>query len=238
MYQNLLQDPAVLGLLNGGKRLDSACGEKKETDDRMVADSASAYAMQDITMRAVASVQQWCETPASDLEDGEGMADRLFAMMVGIADDNKDGELDEAETAVVQMAMNAAWDYMVSKGVSEDDLDALFDTEDPEAANAAAMRVCEFMAEKLPDGDDASADEMDDWAFTSDQGSVFDAVYKKRMAVRGGKKVRIMKRVSGTVRLTGKQRLAIRKAGMKARSAGAMFKRMKSMRVRKSMGMR
>ena len=57
-----------------------------------------------------------------------------------------------------------------------------------------------------------------------------------KMAVRNGKKMRIRKRISGTVRLSAKQKLAIRKARMKSHSAGAMMRRMKSMRMRRKMG--
>ena len=63
------------------------------------------------------------------------------------------------------------------------------------------------------------------------------AVYKTKMAVRKGKKMRIRKRISGTVRLSAKQKLAIRKARMKSHSAGARMRRMKSMRMRKKAGL-
>lgn len=66
---------------------------------------------------------------------------------------------------------------------------------------------------------------------------MLDATYRKRMVIRNGKKVRVNKRVSGTVRLSGKQKLAIRKASLKARSAGAKARRMKSMKLRRKMGL-
>jgi len=87
------------------------------------------------------------------------------------------------------------------------------------------------------DADQQDAD-LDDFVFGPDaQEAVFDATYRKKMVVRNGKKVRINKRVSGSVRLTGKQKLAIRKAQMKARSAGAKMRRMKSMRKRQKLGL-
>jgi hypothetical protein len=220
-----------------GHRLDGV-------DDKIVADSAAAHVLQDIGLAAAATVQQWCET--DDLDDGEGAADRLFAMLVGIADDNKNGELDEDEQMVVETAINEAWSYMASKGVSDSDLEALFDSEDPEVSNGAAARVMEFMASKLPNGAEAD-DEMDDFAFGAEaQESVFDgvgrvrldAVYKKRFSIRGGKKVVKRVRVAGVVRLNAKQKVSIRKAQMKARGSKAMAKRMRSMRVRKSMGLK
>jgi hypothetical protein len=210
----------------------------------MVAGDAMAYAVQSVSMAAAATVQAWCES--DDITDGEGAADRLMAMLVGIADENKDGELTEDEQLLVDVAANEAWSYMTSKGVAESDLDALFNSDDPAVANEAGARVMEFLCDTLPDGEDASADELDDFAFGSEaQEGIFDAagrpmldaVYKKRFAVRGGKKMMVRKRISGTVRLSAKQKMSIRKAGMKSRGSKAMAKRMKSLRVRKAMNL-
>jgi hypothetical protein len=148
------------------------------------------------------------------------------------------GEISEVEHAVLDVAFEAAWDYMSSKGATDDDISAMLNDWD----NDVGERVQELVASALPDGD-AASDEIDTFVFgdgsddSALDSAVLDASYKKAMAIRGGKKVRINKRISGTVRLTAKQKVAIRKAGMKSHSAGAMMKRMKSMRVRKQMGM-
>ena len=229
------QDPraaAILKRLQPGARLD---GADKNVDPDMVAMDSAGFAANALSLQAAAAVQTWCETDL-ELDEGEGKADRLFALMVGIADDNKDGELDDDEKAVVEMAFNAAWDYMVGKGVAEADLEDLYG-DDPVAANAAGDRICEMLADKLPEGE-AADDDIDDFAFGSDASEgVFDAVYKKRFAIRGGKKTIIRKRVAGTVRLSAKQKVAIRKAQRKSGSAKAMMKRMKSMRVSRAMGL-
>ena len=163
-------------------------------------------------------------------------------MFVGIADSNKDGEITDDEQAVIEVAMNAAWDYLLAKGVSDDDCSALLNDGD----NDAAERVRDFLADKLPEGDDAD-DEIDDFVFTAEDqeplldsvsDAILDAVYKKTFAIRRGKKVRINKRVSGTVRLTAKQKVAIRKAQMKSHSAAAQMRRMKSMRIRRKSGLK
>jgi hypothetical protein len=183
---------------------------------------------------AVASVQEWCET--GDLEGEEGSADRLIAMLIGIADENKDGELSEDEQEVAGMAMEAAADYLASKGVSDEDLDALFG-DDIAASNSAGDRICEWLKEKLPDGD-AADEELDGFTFDADALSpALDAVYKKRFAVRAGRKVIVRKRVSGTVRLSAAQKVAIRKARMKSQSAGARMRRMKSAKLSRKMGL-
>lgn len=245
MHHPLMKSPALAAVM-----LAATASAQAETarldgvDDRLVADSAAAFALNDISMATAATVQQWCET--NDLDDGEGAADRLFAMLVGIADENKDGELSEDEQMIVDTAINEAWSYMAAKGVAESDLEDLFNSDDPAVSNAAGVRVMEYVASKLPNGDEAD-DELDDFAFGAEaQEGVFDsagrlmtdAVYKKRFSIRGGKKVVKRVRVAGVVRLNAKQKVAIRKAQLKARGSKAMARRMRSMRVRKSMGLK
>ena len=206
------------------KVLDSA-------DEEPSLSGADEYTIRDISLSAIAAVQQWAET--DDLDDGESYADRLMALVVGIADANKDGDITEDEQGVLEVALNAAWDYLVKCGATEEDAGALLNDWDDEAAD----RVRDLVASVLPEGDDEASAEIDNFVFSdSDQEPALDAVYKMKMAVRNGKKMRIRKRISGTVRLSAKQKLAIRKARMKSHSAGAMMRRMKSMRMRRKMG--
>jgi hypothetical protein len=213
----------------GGQKpaaLDSATDNSKPA-----LDGASDYVAADIKLKAIAAVQQWLET--DDLEDGEGYADRLMAMMIGIADMNKDGEISDDEQAIIDLALNAAWDYLAQYGAEEDDISALLNDWD----NEAAERLRDLLASSLPEGDEADAD-LNNFVFGEDeQGAVFDSAYRKVVAVRGGKKVRINKRISGTVRLSARQKLAIRKAGMKSHSAKAQMRRMKSMKIRRKAGL-
>ncbi len=231
---------AALGVLAPVKKpakpvLDSVPG-RKVLD--AVAEASAEGALADIRMAAINTLHAWCETEASDLESGETMADRLFAMTVGIADENKDGEITDDEAGVIDIALNAMFDYLASKGVAEDDASKLLNDGDNEAAD----RVCEMLRGALPEGEDESMEDVENFAFDAEaqeplMDSVLDAVYKKRIVIRCGKKVRINKRVSGTVRLSAAQKVAIRKAGMKARSAGARMRRMRSLNLRKKMGL-
>lgn len=204
--------------------LDDATGEP-------VLDSAGEHEQMSLRMDAVSTIQQWVEDD-DDLDEGESAADRLLAMMVGIADDNKDGELDEDENEVVDEAREAAWDYLSALGVDEGDIGLLLDDWDEEAGD----RIRDAVASALPDGEEAF-DSIDDFAFEEDeQEAVFDAAYRKRTVVRNGKKKRVKKRVSGKVRLSGKQKLSIRKARKKAHNPRAKARRMKSMKKRRRMG--
>jgi hypothetical protein len=205
------------------------CGGKDKKEEPAF-DSAGNYALADIKVKAISMVQQWTEC-GDDLEAGETCADRLMAMVIGIADSNKDGEISDDEQEVIDIALNYIWDYLEKYGAEESDISALLNDWDADAGE----RIKDLLAASLPEGDTADS-EVDDFAF-SDQDAVFDAVYKKAMVVRGGKKVRINKRISGTVRLSARQKAAIRKAGFKSHSAAAQMRRMKSMKVRKNSGL-
>jgi hypothetical protein len=197
---------------------------------------ADSYTHTDITLKAVAAVQQWVET--DDLEDGETLADRLMSMVIGIADANKDGEISEDEQSVVDVALNAIWDYLAQYEVADDDISALLNDWD----NDCAERVRDLLASSLPEGEAADAD-IDNFVFgSSDQepaldSAALDAVYKRKIVVRAGKKVRVNKRISGHVRLSAKQKVAIKKAGLKSHSARAQMNRAKSMRMRVKSGL-
>lgn len=194
--------------------------------------NADDYTIADISMAAVAAVQQWAET--DDLGEGETYADRLMAMFVGIADANMDGEITDDEWGVVQIALNAAEDYLLKLGVTEDDAEALLNDWDADVA----QRVRDLVVSALPDGDDAASADIDNFVFSDDdQEPALDAVYRKVLAIRDGKKTRINKRISGNVRLSAAQKVSIRKARAKSHSASAMMRRVKSMKKRRKSGL-
>lgn len=240
LLSNLVKsNPAAAGIFNALRashsvHLDSAT---PPMDPTAAAAAAAAFTAKDIRINAVAAVHEWVGTANTDLEDGEGIGDRLIALLIGIADANMDGEIGDDEADVAQAAMDEAYSYMAGKGVASEDLDAIFNGEDAAATNDAGDRVKEFMTSVVPAGDEAM-DDMDAFAFSeADEAPALDAAYRRVVAIRKGKKTFVHKRISGTVRLTGKQKLSIRKAGMRAHSAVARMRRAKSMRLSRSMGL-
>lgn len=227
--QDLFREKSnFVGILDGCD--DKKSGKKGNTFDS--ANVAADYALKDIKLKSAATIQQWAEDDVP-LAEGETQADRLYAMLVGIADANKDGEITEEEATVYDMAANCAWDYLTSKGVDDDDAGALLNDWDVDAAD----RIRDLMQNTLPDGDGAD-DEINEFAFgEGDEGAVFDSVFKKVISFVNGVKTKIKKRISGTVRLSGAQKAAIKKMHMKSHSAGAMMKRAKSMLKRKKAGL-
>ncbi len=227
----------ILGTLVGAAFVASHAQQQKPAakpvfDSVGTLDAAGAYAESDIQLKAVAALHEWVETDST--EEGETYADRLMALFVGIADANKDGELTDDEQDVVSIALEAGFDYLVGKGVAEDDAEALLSDWSPDVAD----RVRELLATAMPEGEDAASAEIDGFVFgPGDQEPALDAVYKKRMVIRAGKKVRINKRISGHVRLSARQKVAIAKMQRRSHSGAAMARRMKSARMSRRMGL-
>lgn len=216
--------------------LDSACNEK-DKDEQML-DAADTFTESQLRLDVAAAVQEWAETTPGDLDEGETMADRLVALLVGLADDNKDGDITPDEEVFLSGAMEVCADYLMSKGATEADVMALLNDGSADAGD----RVAEFLKGELPNGPEASADDIDSFAFDADSSAsifdnVLDAVYKKKVVVRGGRKMRVMKRISGRVVLSAAQKVAIRKARRKAHSGIAKMRRAKSMKIRARAGL-
>jgi hypothetical protein len=209
--------------------------------ERMTLDSAARFAGQEVDLTAANTVQEWAATDEGDMGEGEGLGDRLFALLAANSDaddmaGDESDDLGEDESEMFGTLASAAWDYMAGKGVAEDDLEALFG-DDVDASNLAGSRVHSFLADTMPGGDEAM-DDVNNFAFGPDAlSSTFDAVYKRKIAIRQGKKVIIRKRISGRVRLSAAQKVAITKMHRRSNNAGARMMRAKSMRVRKSRGM-
>lgn len=203
---------------------------------------AGDYANSQLRVQAASIVQQFAATTAEDLGDDETLANRLMMLVIGVIDSDKDGEISDDEAQVADVLLNFIWDYMSDKGVSDEDASALLDDWDVDAA----ARVRDLLADSLPTDDEAAAADIDSFAFDEDSESaifdstgevIYDATYKKKIVVRAGRKTKIMKRVSGHVRLSAKQKIAVRTMLRKSHTAAATIKRMKSMRIRRRAGL-
>lgn len=190
------------------------------------ANAPAALFTDEMRQEAVSIVQEWAE---SELETGEGFGDRLYALIVGSATDG-DEEMSDDEAEYAAGLAELVCDYLEGKGIDGADVDSLL-SDDPSFDNDVAARIHDALLDKLPQGEDAMLDDADKFV-SGDDDEMLDAVYKKVVAIRGGKKVRIKKRISGHVRLTAAQKGAVRKMQRKAFSGGAKMKRAKSMRLR------
>lgn len=176
-------------------------------------------------------ITSWLET--DDLDEGETLADRLKAMFIGVIDMDKDGELSDDEQSIAEALLDAGADYLASKGVSDEDITALLDDWDTDAAD----RVLDFLAGSMPDGE-AADDELNGFVFDAEaQEPLFDAVYKKKTVIRNGRKILKNVRISGTVHLSAKVKANLKRMQLKAQTAQAKFRRARSNHTRLKMGL-
>lgn len=214
--------PAEQQLQNG--MLDDAKNGENE-------DQGPGFVITDeMRQEAAGIVAEWAD---SELESGEGYADRLYALIVGAAGAGDDEELTDDEAEYAAILAELVGDYLEGKKIPEDDVDTLLggDLED----NDVAARIHDALLDSMPQGDEAMMDDTEKFVLGESDEAMLDATYKKVMAIRGGKKVRIKKRIAGKVRLTAAQKGAVRKMQRKAFSGAAKMKRARSMRMHRKM---
>jgi len=213
-------DDLIMGLLSGKPTLDSANMNKMD-DDAM--DEA---ALREVKLKAMSAFETWEETEEEDLSGGEGYADRLQALLLGIWSPDKDDDVDDDEQYMVDVACDFVEGWMEDRGVSEEDAKAILDDWD----NEAAERVIDYLQAK----DKGTFDDIYGGAYSSMP--TLDATYKKKVVFKNGQKVIKRKRVSGHFKMTPAQKMAIKKAQRKSHNATANRKRMKSKTARKRAG--
>ncbi len=215
--------------------LDSGAGDPGQTS------ADSDYVSQNVAVMTGAAIVEWLETMPEELgvgvdgAAGETFADRLYAMLVGIADEDQSGDLSPDETEVLNMAMATAADFLSSYGVSDDDITALLENGD----EGAATRVRTLLASVMPSDDDGMA-AVDDFVFGPEsEESTFDSgsgPTRKVTVFRDGQKTVANRRV-GAVHLSAAQKAGLKKARVRSNSAAAQMKRARSMRARRKAGM-
>ena len=215
--------------------LDSGAGDPVQTS------ADSDYVSQNVAVMTGAAIVEWLETMPEELgvgvdgAAGETFADRLYAMLVGIADEDQSGDLSPDETEVLNMAMATAADFLSSYGVSDDDITALLENGD----EGAATRVRTLLASVMPSDDDGMA-AVDDFVFGPEsEESTFDSgsgPTRKVTVFRDGQKTVANRRV-GAVHLSAAQKAGLKKARVRSNSAAAQMKRARSMRARRKAGM-
>ena len=201
--------------------------------EERIFDSAATYLNQSMRMHAASVVQAWAETDEADLDVGETLSDRLFALLMAIVDKDEEDDLTDDEQDMLEAVLIAAEEYMLSLGVPDDDVSALMDAWD----DAAALRVRDVIASSLPDGDGAD-DDLARFAFDEEStASIFDSVYKKVVAYEHGQKTIKRKRVSGPPpKMSPKQRAQLRMARMKSHKGAANLARKMSVKKRINSG--
>ncbi|QLG96713.1 hypothetical protein HZF02_32875 (plasmid) [Pseudomonas yamanorum] len=241
MLSDILKSTAAVGA--AVQKANALASEQAQQPSQAMLDAAATAAAADendlpavvftdtMRMDAASVVAAWAQS--DELGEGEGYGDRLLALIVGTAA-HSDTNLTEDEVDYADMVAELVGDYLEDKGISEDDIDGLIGEGD--FNNDVGERVHEALLDALPDGEEAMIDDAGRFVDGEDD-TMLDATYRKVFAIRGGKKVRRKKRISGTVRLNAAQKAAVRKMQRKSFSGGAKIRRARSMRLRKKMGL-
>ena len=208
-----------------------------QPDATPVLDSAG-FADAEFKLGAASAVQAWAATSPADLAPGETLIDLLIGILAGISAPDIDAEMTTDQSDVATAHLHMAADYMQRKGVAESDILAMLNEDDI----GAAERIHEYLAAEFAAED--GLDDLHGYVFDAgdqvpmlDSVAVLDAVYKKTAVIRGGRKLMVNRRISGSVKLSSAQKVAIRRAQLKSHSSGAKMARAKSLRMRASMGL-
>lgn len=185
-----------------------------------------------LAIGAATSIQQWAEEDASDLDSGENFADRLFALLIGVIDEDINGKLSSDQQEDFQEVREYAAQYMARLGVDSDDAESILNDWDKEAAE----RARDVVISNLPDGDESANDDINQFVFGTDSTAFDSATYRKMIAVRDGKKTIVKVRVSGHFTMSPAQIIALKKARLKSKTHASIRSRQRSLAMRKEMG--
>lgn len=225
-----------------GAILDGACEDKD--DDYL---DAASVVSSNLHVNTANAIMEWCNESTIPLDDGETQATRLYVLLLDAAGIDLETEVTDDEAEAFNLVCDIAIKYLVSKGVDEADAFELIDSLGSKNADDIGDTVFEFLCDKLPNDDDAITDDMADFGILDKANGtkldengdpILDGVWKKIAAIVGGVKKFVKKRISGSVRLSSKQRAAIKKAQRRAHSSTANMKRMRSMGKRKQMNLK
>ena len=143
-----MNDP-LLDRLSDRQRARAAIAARVQTanEEHNVLDAATDYATKTARMTGASVVQSWAERKGDEREDGEGAIDALLGAMSAAVDLENEEEIGEEEQEQLDTVAAAAYDYLLSEGATEEDLDAIFYGDSDEEAAAAAERVYEMLGE-------------------------------------------------------------------------------------------
>ncbi len=142
-------------------------------------------------------------------------------MMIEGVDEDGDDDLSDEEIDALNIAAAGAFDYLISKGVSDTDADLLLNEGDEEAG----VRVRDSLVESMGDGE-TEYDNAYLTAVDNVEGMSLDAITAKlrgKMTVghKHGRK-KIVHHMLRRIRRTGKQRAAFQKARRRSHSGNAL----------------
>jgi hypothetical protein len=198
---------------------------------------ADTFYAKKTALEACNMLNYWA-TDDGELDDGESQSDRLYALLIGVVDQDKNGTMSNEEQAVFDLACDAVSGYLIyTLGADEDDVNELMNDWDDDAAE----RVREFIQDSFEVEELVSM--AHDYALGDDGDVTMDdaessAVYKSFIVIHDGEKKVARKRISGHVTLTAGQKKSIKEARKLSHDTHAKIARRLSMQKRKKLGIK
>lgn len=180
-------------------------------------EAVAKAANQTLRTNAAAAVIVW-------LSEGDSSFDELDALIYGFASDHDGEELSEEELEDYNAMMEYAFEFLIANGAKADQVQSI--EENADACDVVFKAVNEAIKGK--DDDELVAD------FSVRETMMLEATKK---VIRDGQVVFKKKRTK-KYRQTPAQKAALKKARSKSNTAAAKANRRKSMRIRKSRGMK
>lgn len=188
-----------------------------ESAHKAILEAAATAAKRDQLDGVVEAVFAWADSDDTSFDALDGYVQAL----AGLDDDDPDAEPTDDEIGAYNDMWDAVANFLVAAGEDPSTVSAMVDDEDEDAAGAIASDVA---------GIDSSArDELSVAYQASADDSMLEAVKK---VIRNGE-VALIKRSPRRRRLSAAQKMALKKARMKAHSSSAKLARAKSMKLRR-----
>lgn len=194
-----------------------------------IAEEYAEHFLVGLAVQSVFAVQTWAEKTV-DLGENENQADRLFALIIGIIDEDKNGEVSEDEQYFFDLVIEYVAQYLISLDVDINDVKSLLENWSSETAE----KVCNFISGKISSDESQAIDSV--ISFVVGGGVTFDSATRKEVVFRNGKKTVKNKRIGGKFVMSAKHKVALAKNRMKSKSTTALKKLSKSLKARAKAG--
>ena len=170
---------------------------------------------------AMAAALQW-------VEDGEYTYDALDNLVYGMTIEDPEADEPEVDEEAYTEMLNGVAGALVELGASKDGVVSFLQDEDDEAGEIIGNKLSAIM-------DSVTDDDFTLISRYAAGGMVLDAMEK---VVRDGEVTWIQKKPRKKRIMTAAQKIALKAARMKAHTGASMRKRKKSMRIRKTSGLK
>ena len=238
-------------------QLDAAAGDAAERVAHDPIDVAlAATGILELRRAAVIAVLQTInDVSENDLDDGESIAERFDANLMGAIGYDDDDEVDNDMVAIV--SANAA-DCLISLGVDQDIVELAFGADVDDAENSMRTAIDKAIESLPTDGEDLDSwmayfiyghddDEAEGQLDSAKKplqvgkasvrkGKYGNVRYRAIAVMHHGKRIIKNERIGGIVKLTAKQKAAIRKMRRKANTGRAKHLKMLSLHKGSKMG--